>query len=214
MMEGKSKVRISLILVPVVILGLLFFGLYYVSSLRKLTVNYVNANSVSIYKTSELDKGTAPPPVSKITASGQTIRLRKGFYTIGYSGGQDYDSRFININLNDTKSIKIDPDYSESKLRRLLEQELPAIRDSLSNKYPRISLYQIEEGKLYGKGDWFGAKLAYKGQDVFNSDSLLLIMHKAENGWQVKTDPPDIYINRSVHFDIPDDVLEDVSNLR
>ena len=60
-----------------------------------------------------------------------------------------------------------------------LQAEQPAIDTALVAALPQVStLYTVERGKLYVRGEWYGAILQYKGTDTSNRDTLRIVMQK------------------------------------
>jgi hypothetical protein len=163
--------------------------------------------------TAEGDTNKSISHVTNIARSGQTVRLPKGPYFISYKGSGDYASGDISTNLGDIKkTITISPTYSQSKLSSMLDNEYSAIKLVLVNKYKNLNLYDVQKGKLYKQGEWYGTKLIYKGSDAFNSDTLRVVLHKVNGSWVVASDPPSISLSSILYPDIPTDVLSDVNN--
>lgn len=192
----------------------LVYGAVYWLSLKKLTVTYKNASNVLVYKTSALDSGKTPKPAAKITYSGQTIKLVKGSYTFKYDGNEGYESLYKEVAVIENENfVSIKPSYTEQKLTDLLSSEAALIKAEIIKQYPRAGLYQINQGKLFGDGDWYGTKLIYKSDDIFNNDTLRIVLHKEEGKWVIMTNPPDISLSKYIYPDVPKNILDKVNEM-
>jgi hypothetical protein len=203
-----------LLIVVVIIVGV-FSGYRYVTSFRSIQITYKNVSAVTVYDISGVgDDGGDKKVVGKITESGKKIRLKKGrSFSAAYTGIDGYDSSEIRFGSSQVdKTIAIDPYYSDSSLNQLLEQQYPVLQSILRAKYPNISLYTIQKGKLYHWGDWYGTTLTYVGSDYLNRDTLRVILKKENGQWVIKTDPPSIVFSKFNYPDIPVDILSAVNN--
>ncbi len=188
------------------------FGAQYYFSMRKLTVNYSNIAHVSVYRVDSRGIDKNSKPVSTIKSSGQTIKLRSGSYVVRFEADTNYQDRDVAVNLNQKhQTITYKPYFSSDKLASLLPSELPSIKQLISTQIPASSQYEVQPGKLYHLGEWYGTTLVYKGQDFFNADTLRLVAHKENNSWIIKTNPPNISLSRLVFTDIPSDILRSVN---
>jgi hypothetical protein len=177
------------------------------------TVTYKNSRDVAIYDISESQDRGDREFIASITSSGQTIKLREDRgYAINYKGNDGYESGSIPFDASKSRKISIDPYYSENRLRTMLGDEVASLHQTIQNNYSNINLYQIQPGKLYHFGDWYGTTLRYAGQDPLNSDTLRVVLHKESGVWIIKTDPPNISLSKYAYPDIPKDVLSDLNN--
>lgn len=211
-MSRRAKIWIILIALLVLIISGVFIK--NMVSRQALTVSYKNISGVTIVPSAaEGETGKSDPHTTSVTKSGRTVHLSKGPYVITYTGSSGYANGDININLGDTKkTVTIDPPYSQSRLSSMLDAEFGAIKTALTQKYKNLSLYEVQKGKLYQQGEWYGTKLTYKGTDVFNSDTLRVVLHKVNGNWVVATDPPNISLSSILYPDVPIEVLKDVNN--
>jgi hypothetical protein len=190
------------------------FTAWYLTSYKSLVVTYKNAHDVKIYKTAALNSGKDKKPAAAIASSGQEVKLREGSYTLHYEGNDGYESRYVVVNVTQKhQKFSFAPDYSDSKLQAMLKAESPAIQQALKNTFPDIGLYEIQTGKLYDKGEWYGTALVYKGAYGPNSDMLRVVLHKENGSWIVKTVPPRITLSKFTYPDVPVDVLRDINSL-
>ena len=207
--------RRGLIIAALVIVALVVFWVFlsYRLSLRTMTISFKNISSVSVYKSESLDSGNNPKPIKVVSGSGTVLKLPKGSYALYYKGKPGYESLYKYIYLyKNGQSFDLNPEYSQESLDKIRKQELPAILKSISNKYSNIGLYDIKPGEIYNNGSWYGTTLVYKGGDVFNSDTLRIVLHKEGGVWVVKTDPPDIVLSKFRYNNIPEAVLNKVNS--
>lgn len=185
------------------------------AALKKLTIQYENISQVSVYKSSSLSAGaTEPRPVAIVHNSGETLELAADDYTLRYDASEGYESSFVEVALfRDLQSVTLRPVYSEAKLDSILKTEMPAIIQTLHATYPKLAVYNIQSGKLYEKGEWYGTTLVYKGDDYFNSDTLRVVLHKESGRWVIKTNPPGIILDKITYPGIPTTILRKVNSL-
>jgi hypothetical protein len=158
-------------------------------------------------------------PLKTISDSGQQIRLKKGTYLLQYDAKDNYKDYFITINLSEKRqTVSLSPDYSDDYLNKLLRGETANLKKVILEKYPKIKqLYNIQPGRLYKKGDWYGTVLTYKGDstgaNLFKTDSLKIILEKQNGQWVVKTNPPNILLSKYDYPGIPEEILRSVNSL-
>lgn len=212
--RSNKKYIIAMIVVVVVITSMVVF-IGYISSTKEVAVYYKNSKDVNIHIFSgeHLDGDNK---VAEVKKSGESIRLDKSeTYQITYSGNTDYDDGLISFKPSERDVIKINPYYSQDKLSQLLGDQEGSIHNVIKSKYSNnINLYEIQSGKLYHFGDWYGTTLKYIGDDYSNSDTLRIVLNKEDNNWIIKTDPPSISLSKYVFPRIPVDVLVDVNNFQ
>lgn len=214
-----TRRKILLFLSGVVVFFLAWFGASYYLSLRVLVINYENISSVSIYSGVNLSDRPGQKPVKIISQPGQEIKLKKGSYVLQYDAKDNYRDYFDTVELKDKRqTVSLSPDYSDEYLAKLLDAEINGIKKEILQKYPKVSqLYDIQKGRLYKKGDWYGTTLVYKGSvqgaNLFKTDTLRVILKKENGTWALKTTPPTILITKSAHPDVPEDILRSVNSM-
>lgn len=197
-----------LILLIFIILGALV--LRHFLFLKSLTIAYDNVHSVKVYKSG--DPGSPKTkPAAEIKTSGQVVRLSGGHYVVRYEGDEGYQNGSRSFDLNKNQTVRIQPNYSAQKLASILSVELNSIRLAIAQQYPASSAYDIQAGKLYRNGDWYGTTLVYKGADLYDADSLRIVLHKESGSWKIKTNPPYITLSKYIYVDVPVDILKDVN---
>lgn len=212
----NKKYLLIIVFTLLTIIGIIFY-FQYTNSLQKLTIEYKNVSNVVILEDFVANKSPENSEViATISKSGESITLPKKNYIIKYKPTSDYVNKSISLALFDEKkSIIIDPDFTDSKLEEIRKEEFNNIKNSLIKSYPNIEkLYDIQPGKLYKKGEWYGTTLQYIGEDYINADTLRLIAQKKSNNWVLITKPPNITLSKFSYPLIPFDVLDDVNNIQ
>ena len=101
---------------------------------------------------------------------------------------------------------------TKTQLEAKLVEDLPAITAVLTTKYPLIATdYNIEAGKLFDQGQWFGTTLSYKGIDTDNRDTLRVLMQKKDGAWILRTNPPRPLLSQKDFPDVPKDILKKIN---
>ncbi len=206
---SKKNIFILVILL-IIILGVsLVFN--YINSQQTIRIEYKNISKVTLREVSNGARSLGKEIT--FSKSGNTIKIPKGRYQLKFSGDTGYASDYKTVNLEDKPVfISLDPDYSKQKLDSLLDNEVGSIQSTLMNKYRGMTDYNIQRGKLYKKGQWYATTLQYHGSDVFNYDTLRLVMEKKGDTWQLVTNPPSIILTKQDFPYIPLEVLNDVNN--
>jgi hypothetical protein len=153
--------------------------------------------------------------VASNISSKQKIRLKKGGYSVVSRKNDTYEpfNQKVSLYQGNTNSV-VEPYFSESKLKTLLEPQKSAIQSAATSAYPRITgRYIFEDEKLFHFGDWYGATLKYVGTDRNNADSLLVVMKKEGTNWKIVTRPPSLIVSQKDYPDIPLDIANSL-NLR
>lgn len=187
----------------------------YQRSFQKLTVNYNKdvISNLDLYHAVVQNGNTrATGQLVASINSGQTYKLKKGLYLLRPTSNQ-VATDDVPIALNDTPIEKtLDLDYSNEYLKTLLLDEEPSIKIAILASDPRIgSLYKINPGTLYQKGEWYGTTLSYTGTETLSRDTLRLIAHKVKGEWVIVTKPPQISLSASKYPTVPHAVLSAVN---
>mgnify|MGYP001020491021 CR=1 FL=1 len=199
------------------VLLMIVLGVNYFFSLRVLTVEYEHAGNVEIFKTAALNSGKDQKAYRTVDYSGQELKIPKGDYTAHYEGSTGYESKYQEFKLKEDQTLTIKPSYDQAKLDEILKSEMPALKAVISQKYAAgIGQYDIDTGKLYANGAWYGTTLTHKvKENIFNenADTLRIVLHKTSAGWIVATDPPNIYLSKYAYPSVPEYILRDVNTL-
>lgn len=208
----------KLILIVILILVITIPAIIYVNylnSIQKVTVTFDRTyiEKVDIYN------GDVTSGISGVLGSfnqtvenGKAITIKKGTYTLKPIGKNIKDTT-VKLVVGDTPVTQnVTADYSEKYLASLLPAELPLILASLDRDSPDLkNLYSLNEGKLYGHGEWFGSTLNYTGTESLRRDNLRFVMKKVDNNWILITNPPQITLSAKDYPQIPHDVLSKVN---
>lgn len=101
---------------------------------------------------------------------------------------------------------------TEKQLEEKLLTELPAITTVLIAKYPLVATdYNVDQGKLYEQGKWYGTTLTYKGKDVDNRDTLRVLMQKKDGQWVLRTTPPRPLLYAKDFTDVPVKIIKAIN---
>ncbi len=215
-MNGSSllnKRNLLLLIVFVSMISVFAFVFSSINSQQTIAVKYKNISKVTIQKIGEGSRTLEKETIYK--ESGEKIKVSKGRYLLKYTGSDGYASDYENFDVaNKPVYISLNPDYSDQRLSSILEGEFENIKTVLSTKYQNIGDYNIQKGKLYKKGQWYATTLQYDGDDMFNYDTLRLVMEKRGGVWQLVTDPPNIILGSKNYPNIPIDILRDVNNVQ
>ena len=205
----RYRLQIIAAVFVLVLLGIL----YYVLSLRTMTVTYENVSKLEIYKSGSLEGKDNPKPVKTLKQSGQSVKLLRGDYTIHYEGTSGYDSKFITVSLDKDRRVNVNPDFSKEKQAEIAASDLASVVSVLSAKYPKTSLYTVKPGKILENGKWYIATMKYNGPDQNNADQLRAIFQKENGNWVLKTEPPTILVTKFAHPDIPASIVDAANDL-
>lgn len=143
------------LLIPAVILVItsaVIWGLYEFLQYKDVTFNLSdNISKVEIYIKDE--NAEEKPVIATVTKDKPTIKLRVGSYEYTPSGDK-ISKKPVNFSVKNTESITVDPSYSESYLDSIAKNELSALSQALTAKYPsQMQRFQANNTKLFGKGN-------------------------------------------------------------
>lgn len=97
-------------------------------------------------------------------------------------------------------------------LTKQLESELPTITNVMTAAYPKIATdYIVSKGRLYDKGQWYGAVLTYRGTDAMNRDTLRVLLEKKNGAWEMHTTPPEPLLSAKKYKNIPVSILKSIN---
>lgn len=205
-----NKKYILLIIITAFLALLTVFGISYLTSKTKITIELQNVSELRLY---ESKKGGDPSELQKqepsvnINKSGE-YNITKGYYIYeAQPVSNEYETVKGSFNTKEDKNLKIQPNYSNEKLKSLYSSEISAIQLALNTNYPnQMKDYKIDYGKLYIDGSWFAGYLIPNN----GTDNLQVIMHKKGGVWEVKA-TPNITISKAQYPEIPYKVIESVN---
>lgn len=104
------------------------------------------------------------------------------------------------------------PTLSKDQLTEKLKIEEETILGVLKTAYPTVATdYMINKGSLYGKGEWYGTTLTYRGSDSGNRDTLRVLMQKKSGVWILRTIPPRQLLSTVEFPDTPKSILRSIN---
>ena len=216
---------IKLAIIPIILVVVFVGWIMHSRSFQKLTISFADQNanmSVKIYRLPTADDDANPESFMKdeylaheLDKDG-SIKLKKGKYLISSVANADYAPQISTVDLNDQpQSVIINPGYTSTKLAVLLQTESPILRQLITSQFPATSQYDIGQGKLYERGDWYGTTLRPKQTEeqsrVNYIDVYRLVAHKENGQWKIVTSPPRLVISRLDYPEIPRDILIEVN---
>lgn len=210
----KKRIIIILIILALVVGLGLFISSYLNKQRNTLTINLSIAEGSTLNLYNLYENSSSADSAYEFKTSGQYKVERNNYDYILSFDNPDYQKQTGLISIKDQKiDLNLQKGgYSSEKLQVLLANELPLINQTINNKYPdQLKSYQLEEGRLYLKGEWFGGKLIKK-DSVEYSDKYLVVLKKENGNWQVVV-TPDLALSSDVYPDIPKEVLSGVNIL-
>jgi hypothetical protein len=188
----------------VALLAIVVAVLSYYGSTTAYIINYSHLSKIEVI---QISQDNTTKSVAQLARSGQTIRLSNdASYQLNYSGAEGYADDTYTI-TKDITTVTIDPDYSDETYAGLIAKALPAVREAISERYPRAEeLFSIDQGAMRDKATWFTARLAYKGEYSLNSDNLRVVLKQEKDSWKLVTEP-DIIVTSTNYPRVPIEVL-------
>ncbi len=212
----KKYIKIGIVVLLVTVFAVAGIAvLNYLHSFQKLTVTYKSdeISSLDLYHAVTQNGNTrATGQLVEHVTSGQTYKLKKGLYLLRLNGeGIATDDVPVKVGAIPVET-SLNPNYSTDHLKTLLASEQADIQAAILASNPKIgSLYKINAGTLYQRGEWYGTTLSYKGTETLSRDTLRLVAHKVKGEWFVVTNPPQISLSASKYPSVPHDVLSAVN---
>lgn len=201
MIDGKKVIAYGV--VAMALITALVMGLSYLTSTHSVSVSFRDASDVTISKHSD----GKTQQVATIKKSGDSVRLSNdGDYQATYSGAPGFASGSTTVGKSD-KAISITPDFSSDKYKEMTSSLLPIVHEIISKRYPKTdSLYAVEVAGIKDRGRWLVAKLVFKGEYSYTSDSLKVLVENINGSWQIRT-KPDIILTQAAYPSLPVDIL-------
>ncbi len=170
----------------------------------------LNTKNISIIKVSS---GSGDISVEKKGDNFLFRAPKNSMVSVDYVGISGFDSGSRSFSIGVTpKTIKLEPYYSQDRLRGLLINELPLITNVLRSKISGISDYKITKPVLYHYGEWSSVQLERKGLYSSNSDTLSVVLYKEDSSaWRIAASPDILFFYKN-YPKIPTDILDQVNN--
>ena len=214
-MSRKNIILLSItgVIAAALIIG--GFAFKYYGSFHKVTIDVQKDDlTVDVYQAQPgVDEHDATSGIKQGSVKGRgELNLQQGDYYI-LPQGKKYDPTEIPFSVNDKDvTIKVNPGYSLEYLAAELVKELPAIKATITAKYPMAtSNFQLNDGKLYQDGTWYGTTLAQYAQPGQNGDVYRTVLHKVNGTWQFAA-APELVLSAPLHKDIPESILSDLNS--
>lgn len=202
----RTFVIVSALLIVGILVSIFLWNRFIVQ--KVITLEAAPGTTISFGYATEGDES---PGIAKeiIKTNGQAkVRVKPGWYGVLFSG-QDYAGQYQNIEIPPNNLITTpNLSYSPAKLTGLLAQGKDAIRKVVSSANG-LRGYRISYEKLYGRGDWYAAKL--KPSNQLTQDILGIILEKKDNKWRVAAAPSIVFYIGDFPT-IPEMVIRDINN--
>jgi hypothetical protein len=182
-------------------------------SIASFAVDIPDGTTVKIYK----DKGGDAPfqydpskPLSTLT-SDRKVSLKIGIYDFVVTPGNDYAVNVVKETVNrSVKSVRIDPDLSQTKLESMLAGEKGAIAEAVNTRFSKAPLYySVDKTALYKHGEWAGVLLKPRSAEF---DPVRLVLSNKSGSWKVVNEPSILFIG-SLYPEVPPEVVSSVNSL-
>ena len=222
-MKKKSLLAFTFVIVAIVIVGTITAFMIQRAQYKTVSVEVKAAVTVHIYDADTIEQGehdvtgeeTSNPTALFTLTSSQDIKLKAGEYVAQSQATNDYAETNVGFTVEDKpKNVVVDPEFSRSKLEAELNPQKAVIATAITTAFPQAkTLYRIENGNFFQKGEWYGTKLTYVGPaGQYPSDTLRVIVHREGDTWKVVTNPPQIVISAVLHPSIPQSVVSAINN--
>ncbi len=196
------------------IIAMISIAIYvnYLGSLQKVTITFDTTANTKLDIYAQKPGSDSPTKTGQIlrtlAISGDTFTLQKGVYVIE-SSGENIALNPVALSVEDAPVMETIPiSYTASYLNQLLQKDQEAIGQSIARELPDVlSLYGIEPGQLYRKGDWYTTTLTYRGADTSNRDSLHIVLYRENKIWKILT-KPQISLSTVEYPTIPSDIIK------
>lgn len=190
-------------MIIIAVIGL-FIAISYFTSLQKVTLIYDPSHG-NVHLTGDRLNGKLD------VAPNKEMSLQKGVYQIHITGANAQPDTRALIVQEDPITQTVPISLPAKTLETQLEKDRQAILEILHKDFPAISLYTINPGKLYDRGDWYATTLTYIGSDRNNRDTLRLVMQKQSGMWKLITKLPQPLLSAVEYPQVPKAVLDDIN---
>lgn len=201
------KKSIIVIIISLIAIASSVAAYMYFSSFRNVSFDIKQPNV-----TVEIFESESGKSIKTITSS-SSVSIRDGEYYYQTSGDR-YESESEALIVTSDTSIIIDPAYSSEYLSSLLKPQEGSIHKLIRAAYPGvIGRFNIHDGKLFERGDWYGTILTEKVDDERQiTDPYRVILKKNGETWEM-LGSPEIVVNTSNQPEVPLDILRQVNDL-
>lgn len=158
------------------------------------------------------EEGGKSEKITTVT-SDSSLSLKQGAYYY-IASGENIAPTSIKFDVVADKTVEVNPTYTDEYLAFILDPEVGAINDVIKQTYPLvIDRYDIQRGRLYQQGQWFGTTLIDKQSTPKNPyDPYRIVLQKENGKWETVT-KPELLISSLVYPGIPTDILQTLNRL-
>ncbi len=203
----KSKIIIVFIAVFGVLVGYAAFGIN-----KSLKTILVDIRRPEITATILDKRGSVIQDLNGV--SKHPIKLKQGDYFIT-PRGTGIASTTIPFTVTESgQTVVVDPGFSQDRLRTLLSQEQEAVDSLLTSTYAGvISNFTVDQGSLYGYGDWYATTLVEKSPGPgANGDIYRTVLHKENDSWKIVAAPA-IVLSAKENPSVPKHILNAANDM-
>lgn len=195
-----------IVLFGIIFISLTLFGINYLLSLHKVSFDLdEEVSSITIYTDDEKK--------IKHFETDSHLLLQEGEYYILPEGDKIADDRITFTVKGQDTTVEVRPSYSKEHLSTLFDQERPVVQETLKEKYSSLIVdYTLSQGKLYGRGDWFGGLLEPNATERDRKAPYRVVLHKEKGGWVVVR-RPEYVLTSSRYQGVPVEILRDINLL-
>lgn len=145
----------------------------------------------------------------------QPVRLKKGEYTLSrYGKNMAPESEVVQVDGSwQTRTLTFF--FTREYLAERYTEEESAIKEAITDRYPTLeTLYTVQSGALYGRGNYYGAALVFRDRTSQQRDRLHILLEKKDGTWVVRSTPPAPILSRQDYSDVPRDVLVAINQVK
>lgn len=198
--------------IALVIISATAWGLYEFFQYKDMTFKLsADTSKIEVYVKDE--NAEKKPFIATVTKDKPTVKLRIGSYEY-IPSGEKISNKPTNFRVKNSATITVDPSYSESYLDSIAKNELPALSQALTAKYPsQMQRFQVNNTKLFGKGEWAGVLLTPVNMDPSSPGGYYRVLAQKKSGsWEI-IGSPEIVLTKYNTPNMPIDILTSVNNI-
>lgn len=198
-----------LIVVSIITLSVLSVGVF-IDRLKIQTVAFERQTGVSdIYLYLQSD---SKEPYRTISSQQNTTKLKAGtYYYVAVGDNLDLKREQFTV-AEDAITVQVNPEYTEAYLSQMLQNETAAISSAIIKKYAFAATeYEVVSGRLFQKGEWFGAIIKKRVDPRDITDLYRIILKKSDGEWTV-VNRPEIIATTKLFPDVPIDILRAINS--
>lgn len=194
----------------IIISLLLLFAFIRISSFHKIAFTISQPNlKVEVFRQFE---GTKTEKVGEFTQATDLTLENGSYYYI--ASGENAAVKVTKFEVDRAQKIDVQPGFDQEYLASLLKSEQEALTAMIAKSNPRIDVYfNINNGKLFGIGDWYGTTLTSKQAEPNQPSDFYRVLMKKEGGQWKLLGKPKLIWSVPDHPEIPRDILSQLNKL-